>query len=249
MSYAEPDGSTHPETAAELAAGRVGSGAGRPAVVVFDVNETLSDTSALGAVFEEVGLPAAAAPLWFARVLRDGFALGLAGDNVAFADVARAVLPRELTDRPAADRAAAEDRIVGAFAELPLHPDVAVGLRSLVAAGVRVVTLSNGSAAVAEQLLDAAGLDGLVEHHLTVADAPVWKPGAAAYTWAAARCEVPIGELMLVAVHPWDVHGATSAGARTAWVNRSGDPYPDVFTPAELTVRSLIELAASLRSP
>ncbi|MGI8458559.1 MAG: haloacid dehalogenase type II [Propionibacteriaceae bacterium] len=247
MTYAEPDGGTHPETTAELDLVRRGSGSKAPAVVVFDVNETLSDTGALGAVFEEVGLPVAAAPLWFARVLRDGFAIGLTGGNVAFADVARSVLPRELTDRTAGERAAAEQRILGSFAELPLHADVAAGLRSLVAAGIRIVTLTNGSPAVAERLLGAAGLDGLVDRYLSVADGPIWKPGAAAYTWAADRCGVDVGELMLVAVHPWGVHCAASAGARTAWVNRSGDPYPAVFTPAEVTVRSLGDLVAALR--
>ena len=38
----------------------------RPAVVVFDVNETLSDLSPLAARFVEVGAPASLAALWFA---------------------------------------------------------------------------------------------------------------------------------------------------------------------------------------
>ena len=52
----------------------------RPSVIVFDVNETLSDLSALGARFIEVGAAGSAARLWFASVLRDGFALGKGGD-------------------------------------------------------------------------------------------------------------------------------------------------------------------------
>ena len=46
---------------------RRGQGGGmRPSVIVFDVNETLSDLSPLGARFVEVGASASAAPLWFA---------------------------------------------------------------------------------------------------------------------------------------------------------------------------------------
>lgn len=46
-----------------------------PAVVVFDVNETLSDMTPMAQRFTDVGAPADLATLWFATVLRDGFAL------------------------------------------------------------------------------------------------------------------------------------------------------------------------------
>ena len=69
-------------------------------------------------------------------------------------------------------------------------------------------------------------------------------PRAAAYAYAAARCGVEARELMLVAVHPWDVDGAGRAGLRTAWVNRSGTSYPAHFRRPDLEVRSLVDLAA-----
>ena len=47
----------------------------RPALLVFDVNETLSDMSPMGQRFEDVGAPAHLATTWFAGLLRDGFAL------------------------------------------------------------------------------------------------------------------------------------------------------------------------------
>lgn len=50
-------------------------GPGRPYLVVFDVNETLSDMSPLAARFEDVGAPSLTAQIWFAELLRDGFAL------------------------------------------------------------------------------------------------------------------------------------------------------------------------------
>ncbi len=51
---------------------------------------------------------------------------------------------------------------------------------------------------------------------------------------------------MLVAVHPWDIHGAHEAGLMTAWVDRSGSPYPTCFAAPDLTVAGLPELAARL---
>jgi hypothetical protein len=59
---------------------------GRPAVVIFDVNETLSDMGPLADAFERAGLGGAAVEPWFAGVLRDGFALTSVGVNPGFAD-------------------------------------------------------------------------------------------------------------------------------------------------------------------
>ena len=127
-----------------------------------------------------------------------------------------------------------------------MHPDVAPGLTELSRAGFRLVTLSNGAAAVASSLLSAVGLDGLFEHLLSVEEAPLWKPGAGSYRWAAERCNVEPSEMMLVAVHPWDIHGAARAGLRTAWINRSNTVYPSYFAGAEAEVSSVTDLARQL---
>ncbi|MFE1587031.1 hypothetical protein ACFW6Q_15220 [Streptomyces sp. NPDC058737] len=63
-----------------------------PEVLVFDVNETLTDMSALAPRLADVGLPGQLLPQWFAGVLRDGIALTLAGGRADFATVARDAL-------------------------------------------------------------------------------------------------------------------------------------------------------------
>lgn len=108
----------------------------RPKVLVFDVNETLSDMKVLADRFAEVGAPDHLATTWFAQILRDGFALTSTGDNVAFAAIAEAVLDATLgsvgLNRPLDE---AKRALIGSFARLPLHPDVAPGLADLAAAG------------------------------------------------------------------------------------------------------------------
>lgn len=48
-------------------------------------------------------------------------------------------------------------------------------------------------------------------------------------------------ELLLVAVRPWDIHGASCAGLATTWVNRTGAPYPDHFQTLDHAVPALAE--------
>ncbi|MBZ5734145.1 haloacid dehalogenase type II [Nocardioides sp. TRM66260-LWL] len=223
----------------------------RPALILFDVNETLSDMAPLAGRFEDVGAPGGLARTWFASVLRDGVALTAAGASARFAEVAdgclRVALHGVALDRPLDE---AVEHVLAGFAELHVHPDVAEGLEALAGLGIRLVTLSNGAASVAEALLGRAGARAHVEACLSVEDAEAagpWKPAAEAYARALRRCGVRPEEAMLVAVHPWDVDGAARAGLRTAWIDRDGSPYPRHAAEAELTASSLVDLARRLR--
>jgi 2-haloacid dehalogenase len=215
-----------------------------PLVVVFDVNETLSDLAPMAERFGDVGAPAQLARLWFASLLRDGFAATAAGHSEPFATVGRellrAVLPAGELDR---DLEEAVEHIMTGFLELPVHPDVPDGIRALSRAGLRLVTLTNGATQVAEKLMTRAGLDSLFERFLSVDDAGVWKPSRAAYEYAGAVCGVPLDQMVLVACHPWDIDGAARAGLRTAWINRAGAAYPGFFSRPDITASSLTDLA------
>lgn len=216
-------------------------------VVVFDVNETLSDMSTLGQRFGEVGAPAELSRLWFATLLRDGFALTASGDHASFAAIGADVLRRLFTgtalDRPLE---AAVDHVMNAMAELAVHPDVPDGVRALSAAGFRLITLSNGSEKIAEKLFREAGIRDRFDLLLSVEDAPAWKPARASYEYAAAASGAEPAGMLLVAVHPWDIHGAARAGLRTAWLNRNGESYPQHFEDPDITVTSLTALPAAL---
>ncbi|MEO8282592.1 MAG: haloacid dehalogenase type II [Pseudarthrobacter sp.] len=218
-----------------------------PSVIVFDVNETLSDMSPMGERFAEVGVPAEVAKLWFTTLLRDGFALTAAGGNGAFAEIGAEALRGLLAaSDPGTDLDQAVEHVMAGMAGLGLHPDVPDGVRALREAGYRLVTLTNGSAQVAEKLFRPAGIRDQFERLLSVENAPGWKPAGTAYHYAAAACGVEPGEMLLVAVHPWDIHGAARAGLNTAWINRTGADYPAYFATPDYTVTSLVELPATL---
>jgi len=218
-----------------------------PRLLIFDVNETLSDMSPLAERFEDVGAPAHLAVTWFSGVLRDGFALAAVGASHSFAHIAAELLDVGLHGLPLnREPAEAISHIMDGFAELPVHDDVPDGIGALGGRGIRLVTLSNGSASVAEALLKHAGIRGHFERLLTVEDAGRWKPAPESYGYALQECGVEPQEAMLVAVHPWDIDGASRAGLATAWVNRPGGPYPDHFRAPDVTAASLINLADQL---
>ncbi|MFD2024619.1 haloacid dehalogenase type II [Promicromonospora aerolata] len=219
----------------------------RPRVLIFDVNETLSDMAPIAGRFEAVGAPAHLAKVWFAGLLRDGFALTVAQENPSFAQLGaeglRSVLAGIPLNRPVED---AVHHIMAGFAGLAVHPDVPGGVRALADLGIRLVTLSNGSASIAQRLLSEAGLDDAFEAFLSVEQAGIWKPAPGAYTFALESCGVDPMEAMLVAAHPWDTDGACRAGLSAAWINRAGGPYPEYFRPPDLEAPSPLRLAEQL---
>lgn len=218
----------------------------RPRLLVFDVNETLSDMSGLAEPFAESGAPPGTAATWFASLLRDGFALTVTGDNPAFGDLAAQSLAALLRRHGVIDVEGGVGQIMSVFATLPVHPDVVTGVRALSDAGFRLVTLSNGSTSVAQGLFERSGIADRFERLLSVEQAPAWKPAPSAYLYALEVCDVQPEQAMLVAAHPWDIHGAKRAGLATAFVNRTGASYPGFFESPDLEVTSLTDLAGIL---
>lgn len=138
-------------------------------VVVFDVNETLSDMSPLAARFEEVGAPGTLASTWFAALLRDGFALTVNGRAQPFATVGAGALRGLLaTAGVTGDVEEKIQHVLTGMAGLQLHPDVAEGVRTLHDAGLRLVTLTNGAVETTEQLLRHGGIRDQFERLLSV---------------------------------------------------------------------------------
>jgi 2-haloacid dehalogenase len=74
----------------------------------------------------------------------------------------------------------------------------------------------------------------------------VFKPSPVVYRHAAGRLSVPVGQIRLVTCNAFDSVGASAAGMRTAWVNRSAAPFDTIGQQPDLTVPALDRLPAAL---
>jgi len=54
-----------------------------------------------------------------------------------------------------------------------------------------------------------------------------------------------VGELVLVATHAWDTHGAKAAGLMAGFVAR-GQPYPDQMIAPDFWGEALIDVAQAI---
>lgn len=218
----------------------------RPALLLFDINQTLLDMTPVQAAIRAL-LPGADTPtLWFATTLQHAVGMSLAGHPAPLAQVGAAVLRMLAAGRGIDVGEAQAAQAMGALTRLPAYPDVAPALKRLRGAGFRLAALSNSSGKGLRAQLDYAGLAPLFDAAFSVEDAGVYKPHPAIYLHATRRMRTAPADAMLVAAHGWDTGGAAWAGLRTAFVARAGAaPFPLAPAP-DLNVPDLAALADRL---
>ncbi len=209
----------------------------KPQAILFDLFETVFSLEAVRAALRTAGHPDLL-ELWFARTLRDGFALAASEKHKPFPEVAGNALAGLIGRKDPA--------VLQSFKELDAHPDAAPAFEAVRRAGVRLGSLSNGSENGARGLLQRNGLE--VDSVLSIDHARRWKPHRDAYLIAIKQLGLAPGEVALIAVHSWDVHGARAAGLRTGWCSRLEKQFNDTFDRADVEGATLLEVVERLCS-
>lgn len=168
-----------------------------------------------------------------------------ASNRVAIESSARYVLRHlapPLTDEELAG-------LVAAWERLPPWPETVDVLREVRRRPVRIGVLSNGDRAMLEALLRTLPVEFDV---IVSTEGGKFKPHPSVYRAALGALGVAPDELLHVAGSATDAMGATAAGIRTVWINRSSEAVVDErFAPAHQapTLHAVVDLLPSVRAP
>lgn len=206
--------------------------------VLLDVNGTLTDLGPIGGPWGRPELGAAVLGHAVHTAMVDAL-LGPAARS--FSDHLRAAI--EVVVAEANLDGGRVDAAMAAAATLPARADAADALAMLVARGWRLVALTNSGAGAGHATLQACGLAGYVERVLGVDGVASFKPHPSVYAYALSELNTGPDDVTLIATHPWDLAGASSAGIRTAWVRHGARRWPPVFTEPDLQADTLLGLA------
>lgn len=208
-----------------------------PRICVFDVNETLLDLRALDPYFARVFGNAALRPAWFTQMLQTSLVATITNAYTDFGTNGVAALDM-LAERQQVTLTAAErQELRDGMQRLLPHPDVVASLERLRSAGLRLTTLTNSTAQVAEAQLANAGLTSYFERIFSADSVHRLKPAPEPYHMVAQQMGVGINDIRLIAAHAWDIAGALRAGCAAAFVARPGAvldplvPKPDIVGP------------------
>jgi 2-haloacid dehalogenase len=193
-----------------------------PRVIVFDVIETMLDTSPLEPHFVRVFGDKRVLCEWFSQLLLYSEVATIAGPYFSFSTIAGAALEMTAASRKVTLSAGDKEQILKAMLSLPPHPDVHEALTLLRNVGLRLVTLTNSNQRAMEEQLKNAGIENYFERKFSVDSVRKFKPAPETYQIVARELNVTTSDLRMVAAHAWDIIGAMQAGCAGAFVARPG---------------------------
>lgn len=209
-------------------------------VYVFDAYGTLFDVhAAVRRHAAAVGPDAAAlSALWRTKQLEYSWNRALSGRYRDFWQLTEDALDTAFAKVPGAPRTTRE-ALLDAYRTLDAYPEVINVLTTLKQAGAQTAILSNGSPAMLEMAVNAAGIGALLDDVLSVDALRTYKPLPAVYELVTTRFRVFADTVSFQSSNRWDVAGATAFGFRTVWINRTGEPDEYADQPPAVTLSSL----------
>ena len=135
--------------------------------------------------------------------------------------------------------AASEERLMNQYRHLSAFPETREVLQALKDRGVVIGILSNGDPGMLDIAVRSAGLEGLLDHVLSVDAVRQYKTHPEAYALGPQATGLAARQIAFVSCNSWDALGATWYGYPTLWVNRYALPFEELGTFPARTGHSL----------
>jgi len=216
----------------------------KPKAVLFDAYGTLFDVYSVGLLAEQLfpGQGATLGVLWRDKQIEYTRLVTTSNDGEhykPFWELTRAGL-RYACKRLALDLTPAhEDKLMNQYRHLSAFPENKEVLVALRTRGVVTGILSNGDPEMLGIAVRSAGLEGLLDHVLSVDSVRKYKTHPAAYALGTSATGLDAKQIAFVSCNAWDALAATWFGYRTLWVNRYQLPFEELGTPPTRTGSSL----------
>lgn len=222
------------------------TGSGRQAYV-FDAYGTLFDVhAAVRRHGEAIGPDAPAlSDLWRVKQLEYTWVTSLMGHYRDFRAVTEDALDFCLARFPGVDKGLRAD-LLDAYRKLDCYAEVPDVLAALRQTRARIAILSNGTPAMLDEAVTAAGIGHLIDDIFSVDPLNIYKTAPAAYALVTSAYRIAAPDIAFQSSNRWDIAGAKAFGMTCHWINRSGAPneYAD-FEPDKVfsSLSGLVETA------
>lgn len=217
--------------------------------IVFDAYGTLFDVYSIGALAERL-FPrrgAALADLWRAKQIEYTQLRTLCAVYKPFWEVTQDALVFTCKKLDLELTLDAQNALMGEYARLQPFPENLAVLQELQRMGLKLAILSNGNPQMLEAAVEAAGMQGLFNHVLSVDAVKKYKTAPEAYQLAPDVFGLAPRHILFVSSNGWDVCGAAWFGYTTFWINRSGGPLEELGVAPNASGRDMSELLDHVR--
>jgi len=228
----------------------------KPQAILFDAYGTLFDVYSVGLLAEQLypGHGTALSQLWRDKQIEYSRLVTTSNHGAhyrPFWDLTRAALVHavkrlvpEQAGRPGND--ARIDQLMNQYRSLSAFPENRAVLQQIRDAGLVTGILSNGDPAMLALAVKSAGLDGLIDHVISVDAVRLYKTAPQAYALGEQATGLRAHQIGFVSCNAWDALAATWYGYQTLWVNRYQLPFEELGTQPHHTGSSLRDVRVFL---
>src|SRR6059058_6154524 len=207
----------------------------KPRAVLFDAYGTLFDVYSVGLLAEQLfpGHGQALSVLWRDKQIEYTRLVTTSNDGAhyqPFWELTRAGLRYACARLGLELTGEREQQLMNQYRHLSAFPENREVLQALKARSVTTGILSNGDPGMLGVAVRSAGLDGLLDHVLSVDTVRKYKTHPAAYRLGTEATRLAASQILFVSCNAWDALGATWFGYRTLWVNRYQLPFETLGT-------------------
>jgi 2-haloacid dehalogenase len=198
--------------------------------IIFDAYGTLFDVYSIGALAEKLfaGNGVVLAEIWRDKQIEYTRLRTLCSTYKPFWEVTQDALIfacRKLNLRLSLD---AQNQLMGQYAKLQAFPENLQVLETLKQRGLKLAILSNGNPDMLASAVNAAGMQDIFNHVLSVDAVRKFKTAPEAYALGPDMLGFGAKDILFVSSNCWDVCGAAWFGYKTFWVNRAGAPLEEL---------------------
>jgi 2-haloacid dehalogenase len=227
----------------------------KPRAVLFDAYGTLFDVYSVGLLAEQLfpGQGARLATVWrdkqieYTRLVTTSdhgahYRPFWAITQNALAFAIKLIEPAARADWPTYEARATQ--LMNQYRHLSAFPENREVLQALKDRGIATGILSNGEPEMLGIAVRSAGLDGLLDHLISVDGIRKYKTHPDAYALGEQATGLTRQQIVFVSSNAWDALAATWFGYRTLWVNRQNLPFEELGTPPTRTATNLRDVLA-----
>ncbi len=214
--------------------------------VLFDAYGTLFDVYSVALLAEQLfpGQGERLAVIWRDKQIDYTRLVSMSGRYRPFWELTRAGLRFACARLGLTLDAAAEERLMNQYHHLSAFPENHAVLAELQRRGVPAGILSNGDPAMLQLAVKSAGLDGLLDHVLSVDAIRKYKTAPEAYALGEQATGLAARQIVFASCNAWDALAATWYGYQTLWVNRYQMPFEELGTQPTRSGDSLRDVLA-----
>jgi 2-haloacid dehalogenase len=198
--------------------------------IAFDAYGTLFDVYSIRALAEKLfpGHGAALAELWRNKQIEYSLLRTLSSMYKPFWELTQDALVFSCNKLELQLTLDAQNKLMGQYAKLQPFPENLDVLQQLRAMGLKLAILSNGNTQMLDAVVQAAGMQGLFNHILSVDAVGKFKTAPEAYQLAPDVFGLSAKNILFVSSNCWDACGAHWFGYTTFWVNRADAPLEEL---------------------